>query len=253
MPSLRKETEPETETKLQYENMKLIGYTSTKGKTHPDFESPFDCDEDAKDALVAFVVAQPTNAFAVSILTDYTKCKAKGWTLSEAKRYWLHKMTMPKVKATAVAGLKLGGICTMFKNAMEKLKRPKVEFSLTTGHTVCIKPSFSERFNGNLMVSASKKFGSPWYGRVELATGDFYVGSSDMPPEVQKFLSKFARNPALISAQYGKETCSCCYCGLELTDDRSKRVGYGRKCAKNYGLPWGEPVTRAPKRKRAIK
>jgi len=32
----------------------------------------------------------------------------------------------------------------------------------------------------------------------------------------------------------------CCFCGIELTDERSKSVGYGPRCAENGNLPWGE-------------
>ena len=37
----------------------------------------------------------------------------------------------------------------------------------------------------------------------------------------------------------GHETGNCCFCGRELTDERSVSAGYGPICAGHYGLPWG--------------
>lgn len=45
------------------------------------------------------------------------------------------------------------------------------------------------------------------------------------------------------AAGHGHSTGQCVFCMLPLTDDgegKSVQVGYGQKCAKNYGLPWGK-------------
>jgi Family of unknown function (DUF6011) len=41
------------------------------------------------------------------------------------------------------------------------------------------------------------------------------------------------------AAALGHTTSFCCFCSLELTDDRSTDVGYGPVCASKRGLPWG--------------
>lgn len=44
------------------------------------------------------------------------------------------------------------------------------------------------------------------------------------------------------AAAWGHEHDRCCFCGRNLSDDgpaRSVQVGYGPKCAADYGLPWG--------------
>src|SRR5580765_3182064 len=44
------------------------------------------------------------------------------------------------------------------------------------------------------------------------------------------------------AAAIGHLTHHCCFCGIELTDEgegRSVEVGYGPKCARKHGLPWG--------------
>ena len=47
----------------------------------------------------------------------------------------------------------------------------------------------------------------------------------------------------VMAKKYGDETHNCCFCGLELTDERSTSAGYGPICAGKYGLPWGEVPT----------
>lgn len=41
------------------------------------------------------------------------------------------------------------------------------------------------------------------------------------------------------ASEFGRITESCIFCSRTLTDDRSKEVGYGKKCAQNHDLPWG--------------
>ena len=46
------------------------------------------------------------------------------------------------------------------------------------------------------------------------------------------------RNPIGCIKLFGAETGTCSFCHLELTDPRSLRNGYGKKCANDRGLPW---------------
>jgi len=53
-------------------------------------------------------------------------------------------------------------------------------------------------------------------------------------------LQELINDPVGTAARYGKETQCCSFCGIGLTDERSRLVGYGPICADNYGLPWGD-------------
>jgi hypothetical protein len=44
---------------------------------------------------------------------------------------------------------------------------------------------------------------------------------------------------------FGLEGGHCGFCGLELDTQESLKVGYGKKCAANHGLPWGEKAVPA--------
>lgn len=48
------------------------------------------------------------------------------------------------------------------------------------------------------------------------------------------------------AAMVGSLASVCMFCGLDLTDERSQFAGYGKDCASNRSLPWGEtaPITK---------
>lgn len=53
------------------------------------------------------------------------------------------------------------------------------------------------------------------------------------------FLSELLASPQAFLSANGKAAGACCYCGTELTDNRSVVAGYGPTCAKKWGLAWG--------------
>lgn len=58
--------------------------------------------------------------------------------------------------------------------------------------------------------------------------------------EILSILDAVAVDPVTAAVAYGKLRGNCSFCRKLLTDDRtgsSVEVGYGPKCAKNYGLP----------------
>lgn len=55
--------------------------------------------------------------------------------------------------------------------------------------------------------------------------------------DVLTLLTTIALAPAEAAKAYGALTCHCSFCNLRLTDEGSVEVGYGPKCAENFGLP----------------
>jgi len=53
-------------------------------------------------------------------------------------------------------------------------------------------------------------------------------------------LHELMRDPAKVIAEQGKTAGRCMFCKIKLTDEKSKYAGYGKQCARNYGLPYGE-------------
>lgn len=55
-------------------------------------------------------------------------------------------------------------------------------------------------------------------------------------------LKLFAKDPVGVSKASGRLTSNCCFCRKKLSTPESVAVGYGRTCARNFGLPWGDDV-----------
>lgn len=56
----------------------------------------------------------------------------------------------------------------------------------------------------------------------------------------KNFLFSLLRDPVQAAKTHAALTGECTFCGAELTDERSKEVGYGPVCAENWNLPWGD-------------
>jgi hypothetical protein len=83
-----------------------------------------------------------------------------------------------------------------------------------------------------------------FYGRIGL-DGRFEPSLSPEPETqtaIMACLVALDANPTEAVAAYGKLTGHCAFCDLPLSDFRSLAVGYGRICARKYGLPYGETV-----------
>ena len=76
-----------------------------------------------------------------------------------------------------------------------------------------------------------------WMGRITKA--GVFEPARDCAPTIGDQLRAFAIDPAAVAARHGQITKSCCFCNRNLTDPRSRAVGYGPDCAGHFGLPWG--------------
>ena len=52
---------------------------------------------------------------------------------------------------------------------------------------------------------------------------------------VRDLTIELGKNPRQVFARIGKELGACCFCGHELSDKRSKELGYGPVCARHFG------------------
>jgi hypothetical protein len=117
-------------------------------------------------------------------------------------------------------------------------------------------------------VRAARKAAAPAAGqRVELAdgvyrlNGQLYMVQHAVHGSGNQYAKRIVLEGNSVSAEYARGIISrlrpemaltaeeakafgdvygmCVFCLRDLTDERSKAVGYGRKCADNRGLPWG--------------
>ena len=179
--------------------------------------------------------------FANSLLTQ-----AAGRGLSVAQYKWVVKLieradapapVAPQLEATTVAGLKV--VVDMFDKAAEHLKYPHMLLKVNGDVMRLSRAGATAKNPGSVNLTTKGSFEDRiWYGRIN-RDGTWTPGKAHHA-DIQAVLAALARDPAGIAAAYGHATSECCFCGIELTDPRSVKMGYGPICAGNYDLPWGE-------------
>lgn len=137
----------------------------------------------------------------------------------------------------------LNGLVEILAKAGGKLKKPKIALQMDNGKPLVLDVAGPRsKAPGTINVTDGGSYGNnTWYGRVGL-DGKFVpsrVMTEADRPSIIALLTAMSQNPAATASQYGRLTGRCCFCSIPLTDGRSTAVGYGPKCASNYGLAWG--------------
>jgi hypothetical protein len=159
--------------------------------------------------------------------------------LSPARYYWIHRMASigQKPAPVAVRSFDMGKLLTMFKRAAVTLKRPAIVLDVDGSEVKVSLAGERSRYTGQIMV-ASATYGGAYYGRID-TDGKFYEGR-DKSDKVVNLLCAMQDSPEKAAAEYGRLTGKCCFCNKALSDEKSTAVGYGKTCAKNFGLSWGK-------------
>lgn len=158
--------------------------------------------------------------------------------LSSAQRPYLHKGALIARGEWEDAGPAAEGlveIISYFDVAHEHggLDYPKVRFYSTDPKFRLARQGSGSSYPGAVAVASVR--GNDFYGRIR-RNGEFYDRAA-APDGIVELLRRFNRDPEGMAQTEGQETGECCFCGLELTEEGSVRVGYGPVCAANYKLP----------------
>jgi hypothetical protein len=95
------------------------------------------------------------------------------------------------------------------------------------------------RYPGDIAITTGRSVDR--LGRIEWLTAWTVPAYGRALPEIAfRALEKFLDNPAAVAKAYGDAKHHCCFCGLDLTDERSTAAGYGPICAAKFHLPWGD-------------
>jgi hypothetical protein len=176
---------------------------------------------------------------------------------SEKQWHWIGKLAdridqPQRQRDTANIG-GMDGVIALFTAGAQSLKWPAIvlqnehtgePFKLTIAGPRAAHP-------GTVNVIEYRRFDpdegrkATWYGRV-LLDGTFEISpkfTSDKLHGIIVKLQQLSADPVRVATEYGRLTGHCCFCRLPLKDARSTAVGYGRTCAKNWGVSWGEVET----------
>jgi hypothetical protein len=164
--------------------------------------------------------------------------KARKYGLSRDQMTWAHILVVESRKpAVPVVELDFNGIADVFDHAKDHLQHPKIRLAAGDQKVVLSVAGLRSRTPGAIQVTDGGPYGSNrYFGRIE--TTGIFVRGRDCSDAIVDLLKEFAADPAKVAAAYGHTTGACCFCGIELTDDRSLMMGYGPICAGNYGLAY---------------
>jgi len=193
-----------------------------------------------RDALPK--LAESDRTFAESLLDQWS---SRG--LSEKQMAWVTRLIDRATRPEPVDSVLIGSvepIVSLIEQARSRLKWPAI--LLGDGETE-LRVSVAgpqSRSPGAVNVTSIERGADgkrSWFGRIQ-PNGRFEPAARLDRSEGEKIaalLVEFAAAPATVAASYGHRTGHCCFCNLKLDDERSTSVGYGRTCAKNWGVPWG--------------
>lgn len=171
------------------------------------------------------------NTFVASLLAA-----RKQWgKWSQKQGEWAHKLCLDhkaanaqKADQTNLSGIEFPQLIA-FLSRPTKLKRIKLTFVHGDGEVSIKKASTDEK--GFWIAKNGKLVGQ--------LRRDGKLSDRGITPDIACLLDEMEVNPQAVAAGHGKKTGCCCFCGLDLTDDRSVSAGYGPICAGHYNLPWG--------------
>ena len=131
----------------------------------------------------------------------------------------------------------LDGIIAFFDAASDNLATPKILFEIDGGDVKLNRAGSRSRHFGKVFVTNAEEWGSldrQFYGSI--GTDALFTPSTDCTDAIHDLLRRFDNDPVGVASKEGKASGNCAFCSKALTTERSRDVGYGPTCAKNYGL-----------------
>jgi hypothetical protein len=186
-------------------------------------------------------LGQSDQAFAKSLLDQ-----AHQRGLSEKQLAWVDKLVERATKPKA-APIDVREIVSFMTNA--GIKRPQIILALGEQGIRLSIAGPGSRTPGHINVTSADRTyeDRKFFGRI--GPDGRFDPSLSIEPDTQAAivaaLLAMASDPAGTAATYGKLMGECCFCRLPLSDDRSLAVGYGKICARRYGLPWSSHLVAA--------
>tara|TARA_S200002703_G_scaffold158798_1_gene170146 strand:+ start:4461 stop:5510 length:1050 start_codon:yes stop_codon:yes gene_type:complete len=196
-----------------------------------EFETPFRNLAEVKPILLSC-----KSEFAHSLAKSIDSVRGP----SDKQAAWAHKLAVdaitPKPQPKVANVPTLQAVIDMLHKARDAQKRlPKIELLAEGGTRIVIKLRKSD----DAIVTDGGAYGdNTLYGFVDV-NGN-YKPTRGNTAAVEERLTELAADPAKVAGQHGVATGECSFCNRELSDARSRSVGYGPICAAKFGLPYGD-------------
>jgi hypothetical protein len=182
-------------------------------------------------------LAEGDRSFAESLLDQAHR---RGLTPKQID--WVNKL-VERATRPAMQPVTFKGIVEFMENAGLIVARPG--FLLRAGEAT-IRLTIAgprSRTPGLINVTSAERSYEDrvFYGRI----GQDGVYAPSLKPDaavaasVVECLKLLDADPAEAASRYGRLTGQCSFCSIPLSDVQSLAVGYGRICARKYGLPYG--------------
>ena len=162
-----------------------------------------------------------------------TQAVIKKKELSEKQMFWLKKLVDKASSAVPSLDFDVEGIYKAIFEAREFIKFPKFTLPFGDGHTVRIKMSGARSKTPDIV---QVDVDGTWIGSIN-PDGTYSFNCTPVP-EMLEVIKELAGDFMETATKYGKETGSCVFCSQYLSDPRSVDNGYGKTCARNFGLEW---------------
>lgn len=131
-------------------------------------------------------------------------------------------------RAVLVGGQGFDRLVAAFQKAGAKIKHPCLQFG-----DIAFKPAPASGKNaGYIYVTAGKKYGSDYYGKISPEGKMIPMGG--VSAEIVARVKAIGEDPEAQSILHGKKTGICACCGAELTNAESVERGIGPICWSNY-------------------
>ena len=206
--------------------------------TELPFETPFRNLAEVVAVLRTHRDASDTDSFVGSLIRAIGRIAGP----SPKQAAWAHKVAVDLItpRQQRQLDVELLPVLQMLQRAADAQKRlPRIVLTRDDVTVQLTMAGDKSRQPGTVNVMTPGAYGeNTWFGRIDL-DGRFNPSRS-CTPLVEQLLRDLAADPAKVAGQHGVATGSCCFCRRDLSDKRSRTVGYGPDCAVKYGLPWGD-------------
>ena len=206
--------------------------------TELSFETPFRNLVEVVAVLRTHRDASDTDSFVGSLIRAIGRIAGP----SPKQAAWAHKVAVDLItpRQQRQLDVELLPVLQMLQRAADAQKRlPRIVLTRDDVTVQLTLAGDKSRQPGTVNVMTPGAYGeNTWFGRIDL-DGRFSPSRS-CTPLVEQLLRDLAADPAKVAGQHGVATGNCCFCRRDLSDARSRSVGYGEVCAGKYGLPWGD-------------